>query len=61
MSRTRLYVWGSILLLIFSIISYCFEYSMPRTYTTSLAITWFFLVDMGLLVVAIVCRKAWCS
>ena len=42
MSRTRLYVWGSILLLIFSIISYCFEYSMPRTYTTSLAITWFF-------------------
>lgn len=40
MSRTKLYVWGSILLLTSSVISYCFEYSVPRNYTTSLSVTW---------------------
>lgn len=40
MSRTKLYVFGFILLLTSSTISYCFKYNIMRNYTASLSVTW---------------------
>jgi len=40
MSKTKLYIWGTILLVVSNIISYCFDYDILHTSTSSLFVTW---------------------